>query len=324
MRVLLTGATGFVGPHVARTLRARRGDDLEIVATSMVAQTHPLFGDVAALDIGDNDAVRAVVRAYAPTHVINLAGIAATSAAQAEPATAWRVHRDGVRNLGSAIMDLAPDCVLLHVGSGLIYGSAAKSGLPLSEDSPLEPVDEYGASKAAGDLLLGEMAREGLRCVRFRPFNHTGPGQSEAFVVPRFGAQIARIEAGLAPPIVKVGNLDSERDFLDVRDVADAYAAAFMADGVESGSIFNVASGVPTRIADILDRLLAKSAAKIGIEANKGPFNPADLPRVVGDASRARRLLNWAPRRDLDETLTDVLEDQRAVVAARGRRQAAR
>ena len=317
MRVLLTGATGFVGPHVVDALRAGRVGDLEIIATAKEAASHPMFGDVAALDIADPAATREAVRSAAPTHIVNLAGIAASSAARSDPATAWRAHLDGVRNLAAAVMESARRCVLLNIGSGLIYGDAAKSGLPLSEDSPLAPVDQYGASKAAGDLLLGVLAREGLRTLRFRPFNHIGPGQTEAFVVPAFCAQIARIEAGLEPPVIKVGNLDAERDFLDVRDVARAYAvAAFKAGELESGTVFNIASGVPVRIREILDRLLAKSSARIEIEVDQTRLRPSDLPRVIGDASRARRALNWTPRWKLDDTLSDVLDDQRARLRA--------
>ena len=113
----------------------------------------------------------------------------------------------------------------------------------------LAPMDEYAASKAAADLALGAMTYRGLRCVRFRPFNHSGPGQAEGFVVPDFAAQIARIEPGLAQPVMEVGNFDVERDFLDVRDVADAYVLAVQkAETVKSGAIFNIASGIPRRV----------------------------------------------------------------------------
>ena len=118
-------------------------------------------------------------------------------------------------------MDKAPDCWLLNAGSGLVYGESAKPGLPLDESALLAPIDEYAVTKAAADLALGALARRGLKCIRFRPFNHTGAGQAGAFVIPAFAMQIAQIEAGLAEPVIHVGNLDAERDFLDVRDVVE-------------------------------------------------------------------------------------------------------
>src|SRR4029079_10104575 len=143
--------------------------------------------------------------------------------------------------------------------------------------------DEYSASKAAADLALGPLIRLGLKCIRLRPFNHTGPGQSEAFVVPAFAMQIAKIEAHLAPPIMRVGNLDAQRDFLDVRDVANAYALVMKnLENLESGTLLNIASGIPRRISDVLASLLAKSQVEISVQQDPTRRRPADLPILVG------------------------------------------
>jgi GDP-4-dehydro-6-deoxy-D-mannose reductase len=316
MRVLITGANGFVGPYVRHALRRICGDDVVVVATSKDGGPHPAFGRVEALDVTDTAAVREAVARHRPTHVIHLAAVAALDVAQADPRKTWRIHVDGALNLANAIIDRAPDCWLVHVGSGLVYGESAKTGLPLDEGALLAPIDEYAVTKAAADLALGALSYQGLKCVRMRPFNHTGPGQTEAFAVPAFAMQIARIEAGLAEPVIRVGNLDARRDFLDARDVADAYARVVLkSNELAPNSIFNVSSGLSWRMSDILDLLLARSSARIVTEHDPLRLRRSDLPCIVGDATRARTRLGWAPAYPFEDTLAAVLEDCRARVA---------
>ncbi|MCZ6861788.1 MAG: GDP-mannose 4,6-dehydratase [Alphaproteobacteria bacterium] len=318
MRVLITGARGFVGPYLMEALRRACGGDVAVIATSKEGGTHPVFGQTEALDVTNETAVGAIIARHQPTHVIHLAAVASRSAALADPKNAWRVHVQGALNMAHAILDEAPDCRLLHVGSGLVYGESAKSGLPLDETALLAPVDDYAVTKAAADLALGALARRGLKVLRMRPFNHTGPGQEEAFVVPAFAMQIARIEAGLLPPVIRVGNLDAERDFLDVRDVARAYALAMRnADDLEPGAILNIASGLSRRIGDILDHLLRLARVKITVQTDPARLRPSDLPCIIGDASRARMRLGWALEYPFEETLAAMLDDCRARVASK-------
>ena len=312
-RVLVTGALGFVGPYLVEALRRAYANNIEIIATAKDAGQHALLGPVMALDITDRAALEAATGTVKPTHVINLAGIAAPTAANADPDEAWRVHLHGTLGLARVILRRAPDCWLIHVGSGLVYGESAKAGRAIDENALLVPLDEYSATKAAADLALGALTRAGLKCIRLRPFNHTGPGQSEAFVVPAFAVQIARIEARLAPPIIRVGNLDAQRDFLDVRDVANAYALVMKNLGrLESGTVLNIASGIPRRISDILAALVARSRIEISVEQGSMRQRPGDLPVIVGDARRARELLHWKPEYPFEDTLAAVLNDFRA------------
>lgn len=315
MRVLITGAAGFAGPHVIDAVRRTCGD-ISILATSKSATYLRDIGRVEALDVADRRAVNAAVEHCRPTHIIHLAGIAAPAEAACSPDAAWQVHVQGTLNLAHALLEKAPDCCLVNVGSGLVYGDSFGAGLPLDETALLAPIDEYSATKAAADLALGALAHQGLRCVRVRPFNHTGLGQTSAFVIPAFATQIAKIEAGLMEPIIRVGNLEAERDFLDVRDVAAAYALVVAKSStVASGTILNIASGKARRVGDLLDELLSLSQAEVTIEQDPARMRASDFPRIVGSASRARHLLGWQPKHTIHQILADVLADCRRRVA---------
>jgi GDP-4-dehydro-6-deoxy-D-mannose reductase len=315
VRILITGARGFVASYLMDAVMERCGKAIQLIATAKEAGMHPKYGEVTMLDVTSRSSVEQAFRRYAPTHIIHLAGIAAPSIGNASPHLMWQIHLHGALNLGEIILERNPNCWLFHVGSALVYGDTARSGVPIDEDNLLAPMDEYAASKAAADLALGAMTYRGLRCVRFRPFNHSGPGQAEGFVVPDFAVQIARIEAGLAPPVMEVGNLDVERDFLDVRDVADAYALAIQkAETLKSGAIFNIASGIPRRVGDILELMLTQSPAKIQLMRDPKRLRSTDLPRLVGNAARAQKCLAWAPKYRFEDTVVDILNDWRGRV----------
>lgn len=319
MRILITGAAGFVGTHAVRALQDRYGSALQLAVTSKSVGSGPSPEGFEryALDITDAQAVFNAIQSWRPTHVLHLAGIAAPAAASVDPDEAWRVHVFGARNLGQAILDKAPDCTLLHVGSGLIYGGTARSGLALDETALLDPLDDYGVTKAAADLAMGGLATKGLKVIRLRPFNHTGLGQSEDFVVPAFAMQIARIEAGLIEPVLRVGNLEAERDFLDVRDVVAAYLCVIEhSDAIEPGSIYNIASGQSLRISQILDEMISLSSTAIAVEQDAARMRPSDISKVVGDASKARTELGWKARHPLAQTLRQVLNACREQVGA--------
>jgi GDP-4-dehydro-6-deoxy-D-mannose reductase len=317
MRILITGGAGFVGGYLVSALRREFGDRVDIRLTSKGNGSPVSDLPIEYLDVTDAAAVASAIGRYAPSHVIHLAGLAAVPAASADPMLAWQVHVFGTLNLANAIMRDMPGSMLLSVGSGQVYGASARSGAALTEQAILGPTNEYAVTKAAADLALGALAEQGLRCLRLRPFNHTGPGQSEHFVVASFATQIARIEAGRQPRTIHVGNLEAERDFLDVRDVATAYAKAIARSSeLASGAIYNIASGVPRRIGDILNRLIAMSDVRIEVAQDASRLRPADTPRFVGDAQRARREIGWEPQYDFDHTLKEMLDFARAAIAS--------
>lgn len=299
-RILITGANGFVGRHLLNTLKT----------------THPAATLLApSFDITDPAATTSALRDANPDAIIHLAAIAAPTDARRDPGRAWQVNLHGTLTLARTILAETPKALLLFAGSADAYGASFRPGTPVGESLPLAPQNTYGATKAAADLALGAMVSEGLRVIRARPFNHTGPGQSDAFVVPAFARQIARIEAGLQDPVMKVGALDPERDFLDVRDVCAAYAACLGAD-LEPGAILNLASGTPRRIGDMLRDLLALAGVQTDVQTDSARLRPGDIPRAVGDAGAARRALGWTPAVQWQQTLADVMQDWRGRIRA--------
>lgn len=312
-RVLVTGGDGFVGRYLVRALGAVLPSGHEIIVGTHGPSAEDMAGArQVPLDVTDAGQVSSVLAAERPTHVFHLAAIAAIGAARSNVRQTWAVNFGGALNVAIAVAETVPDCRLLYCGSGAVYGSNASAGRPFDERAPLDPADAYGASKAAADLMVGQMAKQGLRAIRLRPFNHTGPGQSEHFVVPAFAAQIAKIERGEQDPVMKVGSLTNRRDFLDVRDVADAYARAVLRfDDLPSGCVLNVASGRAVSMREILDMLLALSPDKIEIREDPGRVRSNDASVVVGDASLARRLLDWEPHTAIGATLSSVLDHYR-------------
>ncbi|HTW27613.1 MAG TPA: GDP-mannose 4,6-dehydratase [Acetobacteraceae bacterium] len=295
--ILLTGAGGFVGRHLQRAL----------------AEAFPEAAlHAAEFDVTDAAAVAAAVRKTRPEACVHLAAVSAIGAARADPDHAWRVNLHGTLHLARALLGEARECRLVFASSAEIYGESFRAGRMLDEQAVPAPLNTYAATKAAADLALGAMAAEGLRVIRIRPFNHTGPGQSESFVVAAFARQIARIEAGLQTPVIRVGALDPARDFLDVRDVCAAYVAAIRREALlPPGTVLNLASGTPRRVGTVLDALLHLAGIAARVEADPARMRTNDIPLAGGDASRARMLLDWQPRIAWETTLADVLEDWR-------------
>jgi len=301
-RILVTGANGFVAGHLLPLLHARFPD----------AEVLEMGGRGTHIDLADAPSVAAYIAATAPDACIHLAAITAVPAANADPDAAWRVNLLGTLALARGLRMARPDAVLLFASSAEIYGRSFAAGVPLDEAGLPAPMNTYAATKAAADLALGAMAATGLRVVRMRPFNHTGPGQSPSFVVPAFARQVARIAAGLQEPRMQVGALDPLRDFLDVRDVCAAYVAALArADDVTPGAIFNIASGTPRRIGDILSDLLRLAGISAEIATGTTLLRRAEIPTASGNAAAARDALGWVPAIPWEQTLADVLADWR-------------
>jgi GDP-4-dehydro-6-deoxy-D-mannose reductase len=304
-RILLTGGSGFVGRHLMQALAAAFPD---------AVLTAP---GRAALDITNRGEVEAAIEAVRPEVCIHLAAVAAVPAARAAPERAWAINLHGTLAIAELLRRQAPECLLLFASTADLYGASFRSGMALDEAALPAPLNTYAATKAAADLALGAMAAEGLRMVRLRAFNHTGPGQSDSYVVPAFARQVARIAAGQQPPVLRVGALDPLRDFLDVRDVCAAYVMCIQrAEALQPGCVLNLASGEPRRIGDILAELLRLGGVQAEVETGTALLRPADIPYAAGDAKAARQLLGWRPTIPWSQTLADVLADWGDRVAA--------
>jgi GDP-4-dehydro-6-deoxy-D-mannose reductase len=299
-RILITGASGFAGRHLTASLAAA------YPGTALIT---------SRINIRDATAVAVAVQDASPEICIHLAAVSTVAAAALNEDQAWQTNLHGTLHLARAILRHAPDCLMLFVSSSDAYGSSFRAGTLVTEDTALGPMNVYGASKAAADLALGSMALQGLRVVRLRTFNHTGPGQSAEFVVAAFARQIARIAAGLQAPLLEVGNLDTWRDFLDVRDVCRGYLACIeRRETLAPGTILNLASGQAHRIGDVLSELQGMAGVEIEVRVDQSRVRESDLRLACGDATRAREVLGWAPAIPWSVTLRDVLDDWRGRV----------
>lgn len=299
-RILVTGATGFAGSHLLERLPPAA----HAIAWSRAGgRPAPAQGGVQwqGVDLLDRAAVRDALRAARPDLIYHLAGAPHVGSSFDNPAEPLAINALGTHHLLSAVADEAPAARVVVVTSAMVYGPSSSAH---TEDSPLVPGSPYGLSKLAQDRLAALAAGDGINLVIARPFNHTGARQDASFAIPGFAQQIARIEAGLAEPVLRVGNLDAERDISDVRDVVDGYAV--IAAGGTAGTAYNVCSGTAWRIGDLLERLLRRSRVAVRVEQDEARMRPIELPRLIGDPSRLAAL-GWQPRIPLETMLDDVL-----------------
>jgi len=315
VRVLVTGAAGFVGTHLVRLLRGE-GHEVHAVALPQERLARDLT-DVPKHDCDVTDAatLERVFRETAPTWIFHLAAISRAQACLDDPALAWDVNFLGTHDVYRVAAEVVPEARVLFVSSALVYGRPAQGDLPLTEEAPLRPGDVYAATKLAGDLLGAEFALSGrLAVIRVRPFNHVGPGQDKGFVAPDFAAQIARIEAGLQEPKLQVGDLTPARDFTDVRDVVRAYL--LLMEKGEVGAVYNVCSETARTVQEVLDGMLALSKAGVKIEVSSRRTRRGQPERVFGCAEALHAATGWTPRIPWEQTLRDVLDDWRTRTAS--------
>lgn len=305
--VLVTGANGFVGPHLARELIAS-GARVVGLGLGDPRPDPPLAGWYVC-DVLDAEACSAVVAATAPQAIVHLAGQASAARSFDRPVETFRANVTGAWNVLEAARRAAPGARLLFVGSGEIYGPQPE-GSRAGEDTPVRPVSPYALSKAAAEALALEWAaRHDLQLVATRSFGHTGPGQDSRFAVPAFAQQIAAIEAGRSDPVLRVGNLEVTRDLCDVRDVTRAYVA-LLVRGVNHG-VYNVCRGEGARLAQVVQQLVARARTAVRVETDPSRFRPAEVPWMVGDPARIRSDTGWQPTIPLERTLGEVLDDWR-------------
>jgi len=290
MRVLVTGASGFVGRRLLPAL---------------ACAGHDALGVDREVDVCDFEALAGVVAASRPEAVIHLAALSSVAESFQDPEACRRVNVLGARVLLAAVERAAPRARILLVGSAEAYAPTPPGSAPLREETRLRPRSPYARSKAVAERLGRRAARRGLDVVCIRPFNHTGPGQSDRFVVSSFARQVAAIAAGRAEPVLRVGNLDSVRDFLHVDDVVDAYLR--LLDPAVAADVYNVASARATPIRAVLDALIELAGIRPRVEIDPARHRPTDW--LVGDATRLARATGWQPRIALPTLLGAVYAD---------------
>ena len=300
-RVLLIGSTGFAGGHFLEAARAAGYD----VAT---AARRPGAAHLTC-DLLDPQSIREAVAHSDPDAIVNLAGAASVGRSWHEPGPAFEVNAAGVVNLLTAAAEAAPDAHILCVSSGEVYGAPSEDRLPLTEDAAVEPVNPYATSKAAMELVCDQYVRShGLRIAVLRAFNHLGPGQSDAFAASSFARQIAIAEAEGADRVeLRTGDLSTERDFSDVRDIVRAYVLAL--DCGLTGP-YNVCSGEATRLDTLVTKLErhARVEVEVEVEVEESRLRPVEAPRIFGSYERLHAATGWEPMTAHDRTLGDLLD----------------
>jgi GDP-4-dehydro-6-deoxy-D-mannose reductase len=315
MRVLVTGAAGFVGSHLLHHLRAHDARS-EIHGTTLdsaqVLREPDATGHV--VNLLDADAVTETLRRVSPDHIYHLAASAVVHRSFDDP---WATLENNIRaqlNVLQAcvVLDIAPR--ILIVTSGEVYGVDQSNDMPTPETAPMRPANPYAVSKVTQDMLgLQYFLSAQLPTIRARPFNHLGPGQAPGFAAPDFARQIALIEAGQQEPVIRCGDLTAERDFTDVRDIVAAYRL-LIERGVP-GEAYNVSTGKTTSIRDVLSTLLGMAAVPISIRSATDHIRSSGVARSWGDPTRLRLATGWQPQVPLQQTLSDILNDWRVRVA---------
>ena len=297
---LVTGASGFAGSHLVDHLL---GSEPSVAAWSSGGRPHRSDDPRVqwrAIDILDRQAVEQAIADLRPATVYHCAGYASVSSAPDNPGRAMQVNALGTHHLLEAIRGFGLNCSVLVTGSALVYRQSMEA---LDENAPIGPAGPYAVSKLAQEIRALQETQ--VSVVLARSFNHAGPRQSDEYATSSHARQIAEVEAGLRSA-VRVGNLDSQRDITDVRDVVRAYRR--LARDGQVRRPYNVCSGRAYRIGDLLDRLISLARIKVPVERDELRMRPSDNPVVKGDGSRIARELGWTPAIPIEQTLHDLLE----------------
>lgn len=298
MRILLTGARGFVGRHLADELGRRNH---EVISTTRRIDFKEFY-----LDITDYRQCVEVFRRYVPDAIVNLAGQSMVSASWDNPRATAEANCLGVVNIIQAVAELNLSSRIITVGSGEEYGLTAKSGRCLTEEDYCMPQNPYAISKFTAGIFGMQLTKKyGIKHVHVRAFNHFGPGQGKGFVVSDFASQVAYIESRSPNTTLRVGNLDAYRDILDVRDVVSAYAD--LVEHEDLVGVYNVCSGKGTKIKDVLNVLLGFSRIEIEVEVNTDLFRPLEVPIFVGSPRKLTTAVGWKPTIPFEQSLKETL-----------------
>lgn len=296
-KALIFGSEGFVGPYLLRELESH---GYTVAASDRLEKAEKSRCDhYYSLDLTDAEGVRKVICEARPDYVVNLAAISSVGLSWKAPQLTFQVNVVGVLNILEALRAERPKTRALLVGSGEGYAPSLK---PHVETDPLDASSPYGISKATQDQLAEVYAkRYGLDVLRARPFNHTGVGQPETFVIPSWCKQAAEINQDRQKPVMKVGNVEVERDFSDVRDVVCAYRT-ILEKGI-SGEVYNVGSGECYPLSYILNKIITIADKKIDIKIDRDLIRPSDNPRSACNIEKTKKELGWVPKHNIEDVI---------------------
>jgi GDP-4-dehydro-6-deoxy-D-mannose reductase len=304
-RVLITGCDGFVG----RTLTARMNDaGYEVWGVDRFPHDGMFAGHTHFVnDLSDAGEVGALVAKAEPDAIVHLAAQASVHQSFDEPRETLVSNVVPVLNLLDALRSGKPGIRLLAIGSAEEYGKVAPEALPLTETAPLDPESPYALGKSIQNQCCRAFASlYGVDVVMTRSFNHTGPGQRDAFVLSGFARQITEIRMGTREPVIEVGNLSARRDFTDVRDVCDAYVA--LIEKGRAGEVYNVCSGESHNVGDLLERMCELGGCDVEIRVDPDRMRPVDVPDLRGDHGKITRETGWKPAIPTEDTLQALLD----------------
>lgn len=291
-RLLVTGLSGFVGSYCAE---------------QMPGAVDLLLPDGRLADVRKPEEVRVAVAAARPDAVVHLAGQTLVPASVEDPVQTYRINFDGTLNLLLALRDCGFRGRLLYVGSADGYGVVPETEFPLAENRPMRPLNPYAVSKVAAEALCYQWSQSGpFEIVIARPFNHIGPRQSDRFAVASFARQIAAHRAGRAGRQLEVGDVDTTRDFTDVRDIVCAYAG-LLASG-RNGEAYNVCSGVERSLRDVIRGMLDVSRVDMEIHVDPERLRGHEQRRMVGSFAKLHSDTGWRPQIPFEQTLADTLD----------------
>lgn len=317
-KILVTGASSFAGSYLVDHLLKTTNDN--IFGTYYSESSLSILGknqekiNVIQVDLTKKDQVKKLIQQIKPDSIYHLAALTSPSNSFDAPDETF------INNILSELNILEEirknnlfDTKLLIISSAEVYGSVKKEDLPISETVSLNPTNPYAVSKIAQDFLGRQyFLSYGLKIIRVRPFNHIGPKQSPNFVVSSFAKKIAEIEKGIHAPVLTVGNLETKRDFTDVRDMVKAYA--LILEKGELGEVYNIGSGESHKISEILNNLLSFSKVKIEIKQDKNLLRPIDNQELVCDYSKLKNITNWEPTVPIMKTLQETLDYWRSII----------
>ena len=327
MRVLITGVAGFVGSHMVEYALAACpeaivfGADRWLTRRDNIAHLMGRF-EFREFDMTDYGSTLALMREARPDLVFHLAAQSFVPTSWKAPSETLTTNIMGELHVFEAVRELGIDPAIQIACSSEEYGLVLPEETPIKETNPLRPLSPYGVSKVGQDMLGYQYHKSyGMRIVRTRAFNHTGPRRGEVFATSAFAKQIAEIEAGVREPVVRVGNLDAERDFTDVRDIVRGYWMA--AEKGEPGEVYNLCSGNHISMRAMLDTLIRLSKplqrlsawTSVAIEHDPERMRPSDVPLLYGDNTKFRDRTGWRPEIPFETTMKDLLDYWRGKIS---------